>query len=406
VFKKQFPAAAAAYLGQAKKGWAFLQRAINRFGNDGAYQKITHYGDQFMHDDELAWATCEMFIATGDQSLHSKLRHMFNPADPRTRRWGWWQLCEGYGCAIRSYVFAASSGKLPKGDLDLAFFTKCENEIIATAENQCRRAEDCAYGTSFPIETKRVRSAGWSFSCDPAFDLAVAFQLNYPAKNDPRPRFMDAILSNFNYQLGCNPVNVCYLTGLGSRRPREIVHHYALNDRRILPPGGIPIGDVQSDYTWMDFYKREPGALSFPLDGDHNAPYPIFDRWADSFNLSTEFVILNQARGLAAAAFLLAQTPLKSQPWKPVAAFIVPAQNSAQPGQGFDLKTDVAEFGASRVVWEASGEEPSVTRTFIPRGPQSALSWIEAEGILPDGRLIFAQTNRTPIVSRLGSEPR
>jgi hypothetical protein len=236
--------------------------------------------------------------------------------------------------------------------------------------------------------------------------LAVAFQLDYPVKNDPRPRFMEAILSNFNYQLGCNPVNVCYLTGLGSRRPREIVHHYASNDRRVLPPAGIPIGDVQSDYTWMDFYKRELGALSFPLDGDARAPYPIYDRWADTFNLSTEFVILNQARGLAAAAFLLAQTPLKSQPWKPVTPLIVPTENAGQSPQEFKLRNGISEFPAGRIIWEASGEEPSATRTFIPRGPQSALSWIEAEAVLPNGWLVFGQTNRSPAVSRLSSDAR
>src|SRR5206468_7575147 len=59
-FKKEFPDAAKIYLEKARKGWAFLDRAIAKFGKDGAYQKLTHYGDTFMHDDELAWAACEM----------------------------------------------------------------------------------------------------------------------------------------------------------------------------------------------------------------------------------------------------------------------------------------------------------------------------------------------------------
>jgi hypothetical protein len=42
-----------------------------------------------------------------------------------------------------------------------------------------------------------------------AFDVTVAYQL------DPRPFVMDAILSNLNYEGGCNPVNVSYVTGLG-----------------------------------------------------------------------------------------------------------------------------------------------------------------------------------------------
>ena len=48
--------AAAIYLQKAKLGWQFLTNAIDRYGKNGAYQKITHYGDDFADQDELAWA--------------------------------------------------------------------------------------------------------------------------------------------------------------------------------------------------------------------------------------------------------------------------------------------------------------------------------------------------------------
>ena len=182
--------------------------------------------------------------------------------------WGWWRMCESYGCAIRSYAFAARSGKIKRDQLDPALLARCEDEIIAAAQDQLRRSEDSAYATSFPEETKRTLSAGWYFSGDAAFDLAVACQLDYPILNDPRPKFVAAILGNLNYEAGCNPVNVCYLTGLGWKRPREIVDQYAENQRRILPPSGIPIGNIQGGFSWLDKYKNELGGLSFPLDGD------------------------------------------------------------------------------------------------------------------------------------------
>ncbi|HTD88929.1 MAG TPA: glycoside hydrolase family 9 protein, partial [Candidatus Binatia bacterium] len=53
-FKAQYPAESAKYLEKAKLGWQFLMNAIAKYGKDGAYQKITHYGNEFMHDDELA----------------------------------------------------------------------------------------------------------------------------------------------------------------------------------------------------------------------------------------------------------------------------------------------------------------------------------------------------------------
>src|SRR5439155_9539190 len=228
-FKKQFPEAARLYLAKAKKGWAFLEKAIAKHGKDGAYQKITHYGNEFMHDDELAWAACEMFLATGDQAYQQKLLAWFNPADGGTRKWGWSRLYEAYGCATRSYAFAVKAGKAKADQLDLAFLSKCEAEIAAAGEDQLRRATESAYGTSFPAETKRVRGGGWYFSNDAGFDLAVASQLDHPPLNDPRLKFLEALLSNLSYEAGCNPVNVSYVSGLGWKRPRIIVDQNALN---------------------------------------------------------------------------------------------------------------------------------------------------------------------------------
>src|SRR5205823_6568784 len=136
-------------------GWAFLERAISKFGKDGAYQKITHYGDEFMHDDELAWAACELFLATGSPEYEKRLVEWLTPSDPATRKWGWLRLYDAYGAAIRSYAFAAKSGRLKREQLQPLLLEQCENEIIAAAEEQLRRAENCAYGTSFPEETKR-----------------------------------------------------------------------------------------------------------------------------------------------------------------------------------------------------------------------------------------------------------
>ena len=387
LFKKQFPEAAALYLDKAKKGWAFLERAIAKFGNEGAYQKITHYGDDFMHDDERAWAACEMFLATGDESFHKILVASFQPREDRIRRWGWWRMYEGYGRAIRSYALAVKSGKTSKERLNRFFAEGCAAEIVATADDQLQWSQQCAYGTSFPTETKRFRGGGWYFSLDQAFDLAVACALDPSPLNDPRPKYTAAILANLNYEGGGNPINVCYVTGLGWKRQREIVHNYAQNDRRVLPPSGIPLGNLQSGFGWVEFYKRELGALSFPWDGAKANPYPLYDRWGDSFNLQTEFVAVNQARALATAAWLMARTSLKQQPWQSAAATIkITTSGKARIAT---LQTSL-DLSRARIVWEAQDREPIF-------GDQMVLTnvgpWIEAEAQLPDGRRVFGVRN-------------
>jgi hypothetical protein len=389
-FRKQFPEAAASYLAKAQKGWAFLEAAIAKYGKDGAYQKITHYGDDYMHDDELAWAAVEMFLATADDKYHQKVTEWLHPSNPDDRKWGWWRLYDAYGCAIRSYAFAAKAGKINRDKLSPQLLAECEGEIAAAGKDQMDRAHDSAYGTSFPRETKQVRAAGWYFSGEAAYDIAAACQLDYPEKNDPRPAMINALISNLNYEQGCNPVNVTYLTGLGSRRQREIVHQYAQNDRRVLPPTGIPLGNIQAGFTWLEIYKDELSELSFPPDGgDSPAPYPFYDRWGDAFNLSQEFVITIQAKSFAYLAWLMAQSPLKSQPWKPQAAKIVEAKPiTSAAARTYELHAEGLDLTQARIVWEAEGNEPHIGASFSPA--QRKPGWIEAEAQLPDGRRVFA----------------
>lgn len=390
-FKKEFPAAAAAYLAKAKKGWAFLERALAKYGKDGSYQKITHYGNEFMHDDELAWAACELFLATGEPAYHKKLMDWLNPPDPNTRRWGWERLYDAYGCAIRSYAFAARSGRVKRDQLNPLLLGQCEDEIVADGADQLRWAQQCAYGSSLPEEAKRVRSAGWYFSMDAAFALAVASQLDYPVLRDPRPEMLDAILSNLNYEEGCNPVNVTYLTGMGWKRQREIVDQYAMNDRRVLPPSGIPLGNIQAGFGWNTTYNSELEPLSFPSDGAEDSPYPFYDRWGDGFNLSQEFVILNQARGLGCLAWLMAQTSLKTQPWKPPLAHIagLSPNPSSQGRVTATLQAPGLDLSSARIVWEANGQEPVFGQMFTFTPGRTGLEWVEAEAQLPDGRRVF-----------------
>lgn len=385
VLKKQFPEASKLYLEKARKGWAFLEQAMQKHGEDGAYQKITHYGHEFLHDDELAWASCELYLATGDEACHKALSRWLNPNDPRTRKYGWVRMYEGYGNAIRSYALAKKSGKRKAAELDVGLLTRCENEMIEWAEDLLKWSQESAYGTSFPTPTKRFRSAGWYFSCDPAFDLAAACQLEHPVKKDPRPRYIEAMLANLNYEAGCNPVNVCYITGLGWKRQREIVHQWAQNDHRVLPPPGIPLGSVTAGFGWLDPYKKELGALTFPPDGAQESPYPFYDRWGDSFNLSQEFVISNQGRGAAAWAWLFAQTSLRTQAWK------APSLQISTSGGKARLTAPAVDLKGARILWEAAESEPM----FAPELNLSAAApaWVEAEVLLPDGRIAFAATN-------------
>lgn len=384
-FRRNYPTDAARYLRQARAGFAFLERAWAAHGRRGAYQKVTHYGVEFADRDEIAWAEAEMFLATGEGRFQKMLLADLRPDDPATLRWHWWRLFESYGCAERDVAFAAHSGRTARPDAHLV--DRCRAQILACGEEQAAWARGCAYGTSYPAVDKRYGNAAWYFGGDRAFDAAVAYAL------DPRPEFLETVIGNFNFDNGTNPNNVDFVTGLGWKRQREIVSQYAKNDRRTLPPSGIPIGALTQVEPYLGTYGTRLRELSLPADDDRRNPYPLYDRWTDTWNVQTECVTAIQARCLASAAFLMARSPQAHQAWRAAPASIEAVGLSTAGRKSVTARLvcpgmDLSK--ATRIVWERSGAEPVYGGRTLTFAPSAGAGWIEAEAQWRDGRRAFA----------------
>jgi hypothetical protein len=389
LFKSEFPQSAAIYMQAAQRGWTFLMSAIAAHGEIGAYQRLTDYGDTFASVDQLAWAAASMYAATGDTTYQTQLFQWYDPSDPATLRWGWWRLFGGYGCAARDYAFAATSGRLQASQLDPTYLAECDSQIQAAGDDALSRTNDSAYGTAFDLQSKRSMTAGWYFGLDRAFDMAVAYQLN------PDPDYVTAILTNMNYEGGCNPLNVSYITGIGYKRQREIVSQYSQNDGRDMPPSGLPLGGMQTGFPYLTTYGPGLDSLTYPGDGSTVNPHPFYDRWGDTYNTTTEATIVNQSRALATLSFIAGQNQGQVQSWNSAAAAInVPAGYSpiGQP-MTFTLDSKLDTTGAE-IVWEIQGQEPirsGTTCTFTPT--TAGTTWIEAEVHWIDGRRAFAASS-------------
>ena len=402
-FKQAYPQAAADYLAKAKLGWTFLTNAVAQHGA-GAYQDIQHFGADFTDQDELAWAACELYLATGDPQYQQKLFQLFpDPTDPSTMMWGWWRMFACYGNAIRDYATAVSSGRLAAGQIDSGYLAKCITTITNCGNDNLYWSQQSAYGSSLPENTKHGRSAGWYFSPVQAFDLVVAQLFN------PNTNYVDTILMNLNYEGGCNPINTTYLTGLGWKRQREVVDQYSENDRHALPKTGVPISNMQEGFVWTWTYGWDLSPLCFPSDGAPTAPYPIYDRWADFFNVTTEASTTDTARSFAVSAWLAAQTSLATQPWRSTNAIIVTPTNPKLPGQSATVSLQVADTNltGAKIVWEGLAQDPAfggLSYTFTTPS-QEGPCWVEAEVQWPDGRRVFAtnsvivSTNAPPELS-------
>ena len=316
LFKQQFPAESAIYLQKARLGWNFLMSAIQAHGKAGSYQKITHYGDLFTHDDELAWAAASMFAATGDPTYQQKFIEWYVPQAPETVRWGWWYLFEGYGCAARSYSFAVSSGRRVLADMDATQLAKTQAIIKTAGDAIATRVQRSAYGTPLDDASKRMMTAGWFFSGDRAFDITTR------NAQETRSDWKNLLLACANYELGCNPLNVSFVTGAGQHQQHEIVHQYAQNDMREMPPSGFPLGNLQAGFAWTAMYKSNLSQMNYPFDWGSSNQYPLYDRWGDTYNTTTEFVVAQQARELASMCALAASAPGANSPWQTASAQI------------------------------------------------------------------------------------
>jgi hypothetical protein len=135
--------------------------------------------------------------------------------------------------------------------------------------------------------------------------------------------------------------------------------------------------------------------LSFPSDSEGQVTYPFYDRWGDTFNLTQEFVIVNQARALAYQAWLMAQTSLRTQRWKSAVGEIrtLPTKALANQMLSYGLEVDGLDVQSARVVWEAAGQEPPLGSPFNFAGEKEKPEWVEAEAQWPDGRRVFAVKN-------------
>lgn len=392
--KKYYPSNASNYLARAELGWQFLQNAISQYGRLGSYQAIQQYGNAYTNQDLLAWAAAALYAATGNTAYQQDLTNNFNPSDPNTFFWSWWRMYEGWGCAIRDYAFAARSGRLQQSQLDPNYLALCEAQIVACGDDNVNWANDNSYRNSLSDAYKSPFNAGWLFSVNQNFDVAVANVITN------KPAYVQTMIGNMNYEAGCNPINMPYLTGIGARRQHQIVSQYADNQQRGLPPTGVPIGSVQSGFVYLAPYNSECSALTYPSDSAASASYAPYDRWADTFNTMTELVSWQQGRSLGAMAYLMALTGYTNQSWQYAVGTISGLPAVATNGVPFNvtLSCPGLDMSSATYTWEATAQDPTPGATWALTPHAAGSNWIEVEALLPDGRRVFA-TNQFDVIS-------
>jgi hypothetical protein len=205
---------------------------------------------------------------------------------------------------------------------------------------------------------------------------------------------MDALVSAMNYEGGTNPVNVTYLTGLGLKRQQNQVDQFAVNSRRVLPPSGIPQGQVTAGFEYLPSYGSELSELSYPTDSGSTNTYPYYDRWSDAYNVTQEFITVNQARSFMATALLASLTSSSTGAWTaPAATITVPRGRPLNAPVTLSVQVPGLDLTGARIVWEGRDQQPAFGSTFTFTPVNDGDQWAEAEVEWPDGRRAFAEND-------------
>ena len=101
---------------------------------------------------------------------------------------------------------------------------------------------------------------------------------------------------------------------------------------------------------------------------------------------------------LRLTAWLMAQSSLREQKWKPEAGSISGVPEDPATGTAFKVQLKAPaglDLGQARIVWDAADHAASFGREFAFTPKQPGPQWIEVEAQWPDGKRVFGVMNFT-----------
>lgn len=170
-------------------------------------------------DDEMFWAVCELYETTGDKAFHDRIHSLFeriNAAGFVNRDNG------GFGAA--AYLF----GGQPR---DKHIEQSIKLQLRVRADNLCGLSRKSGYGTA-KSENDYVRGSNMYAMTD-GIALILAHKIFGCGE------YLNAVCEQINYILGKNPMNICYVTGFGSKSVRHPHHRPSEADDVEEPVPGL-----------------------------------------------------------------------------------------------------------------------------------------------------------------------
>ena len=221
-YNTEFPGFADSCLAQAKYAFEWTKKNPNVFFKNPPDIVTGEYGSRGL-EDELIWASVELFIATND------VDYLFD-------------------LDIYAYEFGIPTWSWTP---PLTYMSILNNKQTASKWIDMQRIEDKLKDMADVLHERYIRSAyrttindfKWGSNAH-VLNQALVLALGYHYLGDPK--YFDAALSNMDYLFGKNPLGKSYVTGFGSDAPTNPHFRITAADGIEEPIPGFVVGGPQT----------------------------------------------------------------------------------------------------------------------------------------------------------------
>jgi endoglucanase len=260
-FPKELPGLADSCLLAAKKAWRWTVYNPNiiyyRYAmNDKYSPKITtgDYGDDNV-SDEFIWASCEMFVTTGNTQYTNGVKLIPDDKMPLPS-WSQVRLLGYYSILLNSDRLA---GSYP----DMA---KLKKRMIVFADNMTAGTDSDAYHTVMQRSRSNFIWGSNSVAANEGMALVIAYKITGNSK------YLKYALSNLDYLLGRNGTGYSFMTGYGSKSPMHPHHRPSVADGVTEPVPGLLVGGPNPG---MQDHVRVPSTVPDEAYIDDDKAYAV-----------------------------------------------------------------------------------------------------------------------------------
>lgn len=273
VYLSYFPESANLYLMAAQKAWAFLQAhpetvpADSKFNPSGIY--TGPYPDKFGDKDERAWAAAELFKTTGQSVYQAAYLALRNTQDLPLSLMGYdaalGNFFDAHPFATWAYATANHAATDPTAK------QAAKQAFLQFADRRIANFESFPYRASLQAVEAYVGFGSYGVSTKYSFQLLQAYYLS------GNTQYKDYALKNLDTQLGLNPLNKSFITGVGANPAISPLQKPSIY--LSLPTPGIPVFGPQYHASEGNPFNAAIQQKSLPP----NDEWPVLRRYADTY---------------------------------------------------------------------------------------------------------------------------